>query len=162
MMARIKMVSANISSYFEINKIEKRESVPVSGTYNKGDLIINIGPDASTRPIWLCTETGSPGTWVPVISGNVYVHPDRHPADMITEDSTHKFVTDNEKDKLNNIGDLSQLQTENKNDLVSAINEVFQSGNNAKQGLVDALVVKGIEASTSESWESLTNKVLTI
>ena len=34
-------------------------------------------------------------------SANNYTHPKNHPATMITEDSTHKFVTDEEKAKWN-------------------------------------------------------------
>jgi hypothetical protein len=59
----------------------------------------------------------------------------------------------------NNIGTLSSLQTSAKGNLVAAINEVFQSGNNAKQKLVDALVAKGISASTSDSWDTLVGKL---
>ena len=40
--------------------------------------------------------------------------------------------------------------------IVGAINEVFQSGNNVKQNLVDTLIAKGAEdISTSNSWDSL-------
>lgn len=63
--------------------------------------------------------------------------------------------------KKSEVGDLNNLQTENRTNLVSAINEVFQSGVNAKQGLVEALTSKNVETSTSESWESLNNKVKT-
>lgn len=56
-------------------------------------------------------------------------------------------------------GSLSNLKTSTKNDLVSAINEVFQSGNNAKSGLVAALVAGGISAATSETFSSLNSKV---
>ena len=56
-------------------------------------------------------------------------------------------------------GSLSNLKTSTKNDLVSAINEVFQSGNDAKSGLVAALVAGGISAATSESFSSLNSKV---
>ena len=55
-------------------------------------------------------------------------------------------------------GNLDQLQTESK-DVVGAINEVFQRGNDVKQSLVEALIAKGVEASTSESFESLMNKM---
>lgn len=34
---------------------------------------------------------------------NVYVHPESHPASMIIEDNNHRFVTDAEKIKLNNV-----------------------------------------------------------
>lgn len=35
------------------------------------------------------------------VGANNYIHPSTHPATMITEDSTHRFVTDTEKNKWN-------------------------------------------------------------
>lgn len=34
---------------------------------------------------------------------NSYTHPDTHPASMIVEDSTHRFVTDTDKNNLQNL-----------------------------------------------------------
>ena len=62
----------------------------------------------------------------------------------------------------NNIGTLSSLQTSNKSNLVAAINEVFQSGANVKQKLVDALAAKGTEASTSMTWDALIELIGTL
>lgn len=59
----------------------------------------------------------------------------------------------------NNIGTLSNLKTNEKGSLVGAINEVFQSGSNAKTKLVNALTAKGISASTSDSWDTLVGKL---
>ena len=59
----------------------------------------------------------------------------------------------------NNIGTLSSLQTSAKGNLVAAINEVFQSGVNAKQQLVDALNANGASVSTSDSWNSLIGNI---
>lgn len=59
----------------------------------------------------------------------------------------------------NNIGALSNLKTNEKGSLVGAINEVFQSGSNAKTKLVNALTAKGISASTSDSWDTLIDKI---
>lgn len=58
-----------------------------------------------------------------------------------------------------NIGTLSSLKTSAKGNLVAAINEVFQSGNDAKQKLVDALVAYGVNCSTSDTWDTLINHV---
>ena len=57
------------------------------------------------------------------------------------------------------VGTLSSLETTDKSNLVAAINEVFQSGNNAKQKLVDALVAKGQSCSTSDNWDTLIGKI---
>ena len=46
------------------------------------------------------------------------------------------------------VGELSNLQTTDKDNIVDALNEVFQLGNDVKQNLVDALIAKGVQAST--------------
>lgn len=61
---------------------------------------------------------------------------------------------------VSSIGNTSSLNTTNKTDLVSAINEVFQSGVNVKQNLVDALIAKGADCSTSNSFDELIGFVL--
>ena len=54
------------------------------------------------------------------------------------------------------IGTLANLQTTNKGNLVAAINEVFQSGANTKQQLVDVLSAKGVNTvSASSSWTDI-------
>lgn len=40
--------------------------------------------------------------WQLMTTGKGYVHPDTHPATMIVQDATHRFVTDTEKTKWNN------------------------------------------------------------
>nr|WP_211749707.1 phage tail protein [Paenibacillus sp. Marseille-Q4541] len=60
------------------------------------------------------------------------------------------------------VGTLSSLQTTAKTNVVSAINEVFQSGVNAKQGMVDAINAKGGSASINDTWDSLFAKVRAI
>ena len=56
------------------------------------------------------------------------------------------------------VGDLSTLETTDKSSVTNAINELFQRGNSVKQKLVDTLIAKDVEASTSETFESLLNK----
>ena len=59
-------------------------------------------------------------------------------------------------DLSNTVGNLSNLNTSNKSNLVSAINEVFQSGVNVKQQLVDTLIAKGVpNISTSNTWSEI-------
>lgn len=38
-------------------------AIPVSGTYNRGDIIWNAQPSAGGTPGWVCTTSGTPGTW---------------------------------------------------------------------------------------------------
>ena len=54
-------------------------------------------------------------------------------------------------------GDLTQLETTNKNDIVSAINEVFQFANDGKSTLAAAI---GNGATASMTWEQLAAKVI--
>lgn len=61
---------------------------------------------------------------------------------------------------LNMIGELESLETTEKGNLVDAVNEVFGLCNEKKQKLVENLVAMGVQASTSETWEELLNKVL--
>ena len=44
-------------------------------------------------------------TWTPVLTGTMYKHPSTHPATMITEDTTHRFMTDTERNKLKGIAE---------------------------------------------------------
>lgn len=57
------------------------------------------------------------------------------------------------------IGTLNNLQTTNKSTLVDAINEAFQFGNNVKENLVEALIAKNIDCSTSDTFETLISKI---
>ena len=65
--------------------------------------------------------------------------------------------------------DLSNYQTLSSNTLnttdktiVGAINELFQCGNNVKQKLVDALVAKGVNCSTSDNFDTLIGYISTL
>jgi hypothetical protein len=69
------------------------------------------------------------------------------------------------KDSIDN-KDLSAYQTKESNalltnnkNIIDAINEVFQSGNSAKQELVAALLAKGLEATTDMSFEELIENI---
>lgn len=58
------------------------------------------------------------------------------------------------------LGNLNNLNTTTKGNLVAAINEVFQSGANTKQQLVDVLRAKGITTvSASSSWTDIINVI---
>jgi len=60
------------------------------------------------------------------------------------------------------VGTLSSLLTAAKGNTVAAINEVFQSGVSAKQGVVDAINAMGGSASTSDDWATLAAKIQSI
>lgn len=42
-------------------------STPVTGYWRKGDMILNTNPSTNTTG-WVCTLSGSPGTWIPIVS----------------------------------------------------------------------------------------------
>ena len=50
-------------------------------------------------------------TWAPVLTGTMYKHPSTHPATMITEDTTHRFMTDTERNKLKGIAEGANKYT---------------------------------------------------
>ncbi len=57
-------------------------------------------------------------------------------------------------------GTLSSLKTKAKDNLVAAINELFQSAANAKDRLIEALAAQGVVNSTSDSFEAILNNLL--
>ena len=66
-------------------------------------------------------------------------------------------VFGNEDNPDGEIGFVEGIEADN---IIDAINEVFQIGNEKKNKLVENLVAMGISASTEETWEELLNKVL--
>ena len=59
-------------------------------------------------------------------------------------------------------GDLNDLQTTDKSSVVNAINELFHYGNKNKTQLVENLIAKGIDCSTSDTWGTLLGYILDI
>ena len=58
-------------------------------------------------------------TWNATVTGTAYTHPDTHPATMIEDDETHRFVTDDEKAAWNAKASTDVVTTE-KDGLMSA------------------------------------------
>lgn len=56
----------NIQAYFKDNNISSGFSIPTSGTYTKGDIVVNKGETQNVEPMWLCIESGTPGKWIVV------------------------------------------------------------------------------------------------
>lgn len=63
---------------------------------------------------------------------------------------------------INIVGPLSNLRTSTKSSVVDAINEVFQSGVDAKTSLVDAVNSKGGNVSTNMPWNQIIDGVRNI
>ena len=278
-MGKIKLLNSSENGYFVNNQIDIADSVPTSGTYKIGDIIIKSTQVAGEAIGWICVQAGTPGVWsefggMLTDERELIINPESIGMDELSRDiktkllltdslknsisqiqnkivtlesdfdeklsnidfsdyvtknelnsvQKHKLTDDNGKcqcitgQDLNNIktvgyyygenmtnapatnwyyvevfvrdddnvyqrltqhnitmtkyerryksgswttwksistGDLNELQTENKTTLVEAINEVFQSGVNVKQNLVDTLIAKGVECSTSNTFDEL-------
>jgi hypothetical protein len=50
---------------FDNKKFEVAAGAPVSGIYNKGDIVWNIDPKATDYIGWVCVVPGEPGAWLP-------------------------------------------------------------------------------------------------
>ena len=57
------------------------------------------------------------------------------------------------------IGNINELATDSRTDLVSAINDILYFNNETKEQLKDVLIANGVEISEGESWESIIGKL---
>lgn len=104
-----------------------------------GSPLVKFAGGNGSKPVWNIGITGTSGT--------------NYNLDNISSLGGQLTVTNG------NIGTLSSLKTSAKGSLVAAINEVFQSGSDAKQKLVDALSAYGVNCSTSDTWDTLISHV---
>ena len=58
-----------VNNYFNNNEIMNGTAIPTEGTFNVGDIVVNVGPNASAEPMWICIEAGTPGNWEVVGAG---------------------------------------------------------------------------------------------
>lgn len=114
------LISDKLNTYFKDNKICIGETIPVSGEYKSGDLMIKSNPIANESIGWICTQDGTPGEWIE-INGDSNVDIDLSEYALKSEVEDIKSISNDNK---SNIGILDNLQTETKTDLVSAINEI--------------------------------------
>jgi len=47
-------------------RLVDRDSVPTTGAWYRGDVVINSGFSSGEALYWICTSSGEPGTWVAV------------------------------------------------------------------------------------------------
>ncbi|WP_113673235.1 hypothetical protein [Vallitalea guaymasensis] len=106
-------------------------------------------------------------------NANNYNHPDTHDAEMIRiKDESGKFTGDNVEDALGEVGsqlgdiaykqgNLTTLITTEKTNLVGAINEVFQFGNNIKNIMVAKLlsIDNSLPLNGNSSWGNICNQL---
>ena len=112
-MARdFKLISDKLNTYFKDNIICIGDSIPVSGNYKSGDLMIKSNPIANESIGWICTQDGTPGEWSEINGSS-------------NDIDLSEYALKSEMES--NIGILDNLQTDTKTDLVSAINEIKNS-----------------------------------
>jgi len=60
-------VSFSVNGIMEVNgkKFANAETAPINGQWTKGDIIWNTNPQETSYVGWVCTMSGSPGTWKP-------------------------------------------------------------------------------------------------
>lgn len=63
------LISDKLNTYFKDRKMCIADSIPVSGTYKSGDLIIKSNPEAGTSIGWICISDGTPGEWSEISGG---------------------------------------------------------------------------------------------
>ena len=179
-----KLISDKNNTYFSNNKIIAGTEIPIEGTYTKGDLVVNIGDNNENIPIWICIEGGSPGVWGPVSK-----ELDTIDGDMIIDGSISLIkLADDVKDAIASAGsvDLTKYATkeefnnmnsqlnvdldmkQDKNDdnlqttdktIVGAINELFQSANNGKELIANAI---GEPISNEDTFSAMSEKIDTL
>lgn len=61
-MVKAKIITDANNNYFTNNKIVTGANIPTSGTYKVGDIIVSTSPNSSSYG-WVCTTSGTPGSW---------------------------------------------------------------------------------------------------
>ena len=127
----------SLRDYFSNNKIFTGTEKPTQGKFDVGDIIVNIGPNSAEEPMWICVEAGTPGVWELCSGVN-----EEEIADMIQANALSAIdYTDGVDIQIDGgeIGNMNELQTTDKSSIVGAINELFQSANNGKELIANAI-----------------------
>lgn len=93
------------STYVEISpSIALGETASTAYRGDRGKIAYEHSQEAHARADATKTESSETNGYVKINGADtkVYEHPANHPATMITEDASHRFVTDEEKEKWNN------------------------------------------------------------
>lgn len=87
---------------------------------------------------------------------NKYIHPSTHNASIITEDSTHRFITDTERSSWNDAN--SKKHTHSNKSILDIITQtLINSWNSAYSHISDA--IKHITSDERTLWNTVSNKV---
>lgn len=117
---------SDLNNFFSNKRIMTATSIPTEGKFRKGDIIVNVGPDADKDSMWICVEEGIPGVWKTI--GEVDL-------------SEYDLKLDEHDTKLEA--------------LERGLEEAKQRGNNVKQELTDALYAKGFPVSVNDEENTL-------
>lgn len=76
-MAKYNILTDKVNTYFTNNKITIASAIPTTGSYVKGDVLISSSPSRIFG--WICTASGTPGTWTELksaldLTGDVNTH----------------------------------------------------------------------------------------
>ena len=109
-----------VNNYFNNNEIMNGTAIPTEGTFNVGDIVVNVGPNAAEEPMWICVGAGTPGNWEVVGAG----------AEIGMEN-----LKDDVKEAIEAAGniDLSGYATKEE------LNELFQDVDSGKIIIADAI-----------------------
>ena len=68
-MAKQKVLTDRLNTYFTKNKITIGDVIPSTGSYVAGDIVISSSPNSNAFG-WICVSSGIPGSWKILKSGN--------------------------------------------------------------------------------------------
>ena len=144
----------SLRDYFSNNKIFTGTEKPTQGKFDVGDIIVNIGPNSAEEPMWICVEAGTPGVWELCSGVN-----EEEITNLIQSNAlTAVEYTDGVDIQIDGgeIGNMNELQTTDKSSIVGAINELFQSANNGKELIANAI---GEPLSSEQTFSAMSNDI---
>lgn len=80
----------------------------------------------------------------------------------IHENDLAKHVSIKEREKWNKVGEVEDLMTTSKTDIVTAVNELFTNVSDSKSLIANAIIDKGITVSTSDDFIQLATAISNI
>ena len=144
----------SLRDYFSNNRIFTGTEKPTQGKFGVGDIIVNIGPNSAEEPMWICVEAGTPGVWELCSGVN-----EEEIADIVQANALSSIdYTDGVDIQIDGgeIGNMNELQTTDKSSLVGAINELFQSANNGKELIANAI---GEPLDSNDTFSAMSNDI---
>ena len=155
-LGKIRMISTMENGYFENNKFNIADSIPDSGHYSVGDIIIKSTQVEGEAIGWICIEEGYPGTWsefgaATTDDNEIVIDPGtigmteldtevKSKLALLTTNNSYIKQLQQQINSIENeiengvgdvssetIGELTQLKTDDKSNVVNSINEVYDA-----------------------------------